>query len=72
MAANSSFSKMISDVSLFWGIIQYITFCVSMGILKLSQWDIGIATLFPLRIPCTVRSNDDTEKKIMYLSNSRV
>ena len=51
MAANSSFSKMLSDVSLFWGIIQYITFCVSMGILKLSQWDIGIATLFPLRIP---------------------
>ena len=34
-----------------------------MGILKLSQWDIGIATLFHLRIPSTVRSNDDTEKK---------
>ena len=26
MAANSSFSKMISDVSLFWGINQYITY----------------------------------------------
>ena len=26
MAANSSFSKMISDVSLFWGINQYTTY----------------------------------------------
>lgn len=53
MAAYSSFSNVISDVSLFWACFW--------AFLNLT---IGYRnSYFVFRIPLTVRINDDTEKK---------